>query len=763
MVGLSQPSVSYQVPHARWRRVVAARDFASWIWLVELVLLDVAVAGNNLWLERAVAALLLAVLPGRLLLRALRVPAASVSQFVAYLPSASVAVLVATTLVVDLVGPLFGFHEPLRRLPLLVGLNLVLLGLAALGHTAPVTCTLKVSELIGRVRWLWPLVLPVISVAAAARLDNGRGGGVSILVLVAVVIMIPVCTVIANGIHSRRIKLLLYASGLSLMLLTSMRSSYVIGFDINSEYFDFHQTVLSGIWHAGHLNPYEAMLSLTVLPASLHALIGGQDVWIFKLGYPALFAFFPVAVFEVGTRFLSRRAAFVAAALVVSQSYFFQQQPEIARQEIALLIFAGIIGALLDASLAKRVQIALVSVLGVTLVLCHYSTTYIAIGLCLMACVAAKVVSFRRTEKIPVLRWLIAAGVMTAAAVVWYLPVTHSTSNITTAAQSIRQSGLQLLPGRTKGENIISAYFNGPRRTPTSPTQYQSSIARYYAENRSFLVPLPQATAPVYNLRAAPPLSVPDRAPAIGSLLSDAELLVQQTINAFAVIGALVFAFRRKGDPLTRMIGALGVASFAVLVVSRLSGALATDYNSSRLFLQCLFVLSLLEAALIEMVVKRLRSRPAVGLVLFGGFSLMLVIAFVGNSGLAVPAVGGNPPLILSNKGEDHAAFYPNAQEQATAVWLAHAVPPSRVIYADYYAQLRLDQFTDLRQAVFIDLTPQTIDQSAWIFASTANVVGHRTWGVTNSGVLDIVFPSLFLQRYFDVVYSTGATEIFHQ
>ena len=763
MVGLSQPSVSYQVAHARWRRLVAGRDFAAGIWIVELALLDVAVAGNNLWLERVVAALLLAVLPGRLLLRALRVPAASVGRFVAYLPCASVAVLVASTLVVDLVGPLLGVHEPLRRLPLLVGLNLALLVLAALGRGAPEYCTLKVSDLIGQLRWMWPLLLPLIAVLAAARLDNGDGGGASVLVVVAVVVMIPVCTLMANGLHSRQIKLLLYASGLSLMLLTAMRSSYVIGFDINSEYFDFHQTVVNGIWHAGHLNPYEAMLSLTVLPASLHALIGGQDVWIFKLGYPALFAFFPVAVFELGTRFLSRRAAFVAAALVVSQSYFFQQQPEIARQEIALLIFAGVIGALLDASLTKKAQIAFVSVLGITLVLCHYSTAYIAIGLCLMACVAAKVASLRRPEKVPVLRWLIAAGVMSTAAAVWYLPVTHSTSNITAAAQSIRQSGFQLLPGRTKGESIISAYFNGLRRTATSPSQYQSSIASYYETNRSFIVPLPQAADPQYNVRAAPSLSVTDRAPAIGSLLSDAELLVQQTINAFAVLGALVFAFRRKGDPLTRMIGALGVASFAVLVASRLSGALATDYNSSRLFLQCLFVLSLLEAALIEMVVKRLGSLKGAGIVLFGGFSLMLVIAFVGNSGLAVPVVGGNPPLILSNKGEDHAAFYPDTQEQATAVWLEHAVPPGRVIYADYYAQLRLDQFTSLRKGVFIDLTPQTIDQSAWVYASTANVVGHRTWGVANSGILDIVFPSRFLQRYFDVVYSTGATEIFHR
>jgi uncharacterized membrane protein len=760
---LSQPSLSYRAPHARWRRFVAGRDIVRAVWAIELVVLDVAVAGNTLWLERAVAALLLAVLPGRLLLRALRVPAASVRRYVAYLPCASVAVLVASTLLVDVAGPFVGVHEPLRRLPVLVGLNLVLLGIAALGHKAPAACDLNVSELFGRVRWLWPLLLPLVAVAAAARLDNGYGSLLSVVVVVACVVMIPVCTVKANGMHRRQVKLLLYSAGLSLMLLTSMRSSYVIGFDINSEYFDFHQTVLNGIWHFGHLNPYEAMLSLTVLPASLHALLGGQDVWIFKFGYPALFALFPVAVFELGIRFLSRRAAFVAAALVVSQAYFFQQQPEIARQELALLLFAGVIGALFDTSLGRNMQLVLVSVLGATLVVCHYSTTYITIGLCLMASAVAKVLSFRRPVKIPVLRWLAAAGVMAAAAAIWYLPATHSTSNITAAAQSIRQSGFQLLPGRHKGESIISAYFNGLRQAPSSPKQYQSSIAAYYADNRSYIVPLPQATDPAYNLRAAPSLSVTDRAPAIGSLLNDAELLVQQTINAAAVIGALVFAFRRRGDPLTRMIGAVGVASFAVLVASRLSGALATDYNSSRLFLQCLFILSLLEAALIEVVVKRLRSRPEVGVLLFGGFSLMLVIAFVGNSGLAVPVVGGDPPLIFSNKGEDHAAFYPDTQEKTTAVWLAHAVPPGRVIYADYYAQLRLDQFTDLRSGVFIDVTPRTIDQQAWVFASTANVVGQRSWGLTSSGVLDITFPSRFLQQYFDVVYSTGATEIFHR
>ena len=185
MAHLSQPSVSYQAPHARWRRLVAGRDIVRAIWVVELLVLDVAVAGNTLWLERVAAALLLAVLPGRLLLRALRVPASSVYQYVAYLPCASVAVLVASTLLVDLVGPPLGLHEPLRRLPLLVGLNLALLGLAALGHRAPDSCNLSMPDLIGRVRWLWPLLLPVVSVTAAARLDNGDGNLLAVVVVVA--------------------------------------------------------------------------------------------------------------------------------------------------------------------------------------------------------------------------------------------------------------------------------------------------------------------------------------------------------------------------------------------------------------------------------------------------------------------------------------------------------------------------------------------------------------------------------------------------
>ena len=763
MAGLSQPAVTHTAPLARLPRRVVSRWKVPPAWIVELVLLDAAIVGNSLWLARAVAVVLLAVLPGQLLLRSLRVPAASVRQYVAYLPCASVAVLIATTLVVDLLGPVLSLHEPLRRWPLLIGLNIALLVLAYLGRHAISSCELKCSDLIGPVRWFWPLLLPLASVVAAERLNNGDGNGLAIGVLVAVAVMIPACTWLANGMHRRQMNLVLYGSGLAVILLTSMRSSFVIGFDINSEYFDFHQTVMNGIWHFGHLNPYEAMLSLTVLPASLHALIGGQDVWIFKLGYPALLALFPVAVYSLGTRFLSRRASFVAAAIVIAQAYFFQQQPEIARQEIALLIFAGLMGALLDSSLGRWPQLGLVSVLGVTLVVCHYSTTYIAILLCLLAPLLAVTFSRRKGSPLPVLPWLLAALVMSMAALIWYVPATHSGNNVSDVAESLRQSGIDLLPGRVKGESLISAYFNGLREPPESAMQYEHSIAAYYAGHMSYIVPLPAATDPAYNLRAAAPANLPDHAPPVASALADAELLVQQLIDFLAVIAALVYAFRRRGDPLTRLIGAAGIASLFVLTASRLSGALAADYNSSRLFLQCLFILALLEAGFLELAAKRFKSRSWPGFALFGSFSLLLLVAFVGNTHLTAPVTGANPPLILYNNGQDYAGFYPSTQEKATAQWLAAVVPPQRVIYADYFAELRLDQFSNLRNAVFNDVTPRTLDQHAWIFASTTNVVDHLTWGSTNSGIVDFVFPAPFVDTYFNVVYSTGSTEVLHR
>ena len=751
------PSAPAHLPAARRRAPLPP----AWVGL--LVVLDLAVAGSGLWLGRVVAAVLVALLPGQLALQALRVPAASVRRFPVYLVASSVVVLPATGLGVDLVGPLLGAHAPLRRLPLTVALDVVIALLGLAGRRAPRSCRVVGADVVARARWLWPLLWPLASIAAAARLDAGRGNTVAVAVLVAVALLVPACAVAAPRMHRQHLSLVVYGAGLAVMLLTSMRTAYVVGYDISSEYADFHRTVTSGVWHGGHLGPYEAMLSLTVLPASLHALVGGQDVFIFKLFYPALFALFPVAVFWLASWILSRRGAFVAAAVVLVQYYFFQQQPEIARQEIGLLVFAALVGALLDRSLGRPAQLALVATLAAALVVCHYSTSYVAIVECLSVALLAGLGSLSRARRVPALPWLVAALVTAGVAVAWYVPVTHSTSNLTFVAQTFKRKGIAILPGRQKGESVFSAYFNGVRQAPPTVASYQRDIATLYGRYERFIVPLPGATAPRFDLRPAASADLSGRFPGLAGGLSTAELVIQQAVNALGALGALVLALRRRSGVVARAIGYAGLAATAVLAASRLSGTVAADYNSSRLFLQCLLVYAVAEVALIETALARWRALRVLRPVALCGFALALAVAFLANSGLSAPLVGGGPPFVLYNAGEDFNRLDVSAPEQAAAEWLASAVPAKRVVYADNYGVLRLDEFTPLNQAVFTAITPRTLDQHAWVYATRSNVVGHLTWGQTSHGQLDVAFPASFLADEYDVVYSSGTTEVFHR
>ena len=72
VAGVSDIQMTIKALQNRPRHLVSARGMGRpATWLVEMIVLDLAVAGNSVWLLRFVAVLLLAVLPGRLLLRAL--------------------------------------------------------------------------------------------------------------------------------------------------------------------------------------------------------------------------------------------------------------------------------------------------------------------------------------------------------------------------------------------------------------------------------------------------------------------------------------------------------------------------------------------------------------------------------------------------------------------------------------------------------------------------------------------------------------------
>ena len=323
-----------------------------------LALLALLTPLHGVWAVQVLLVPLLLIVPGVILLRALRIHGEAVAMNPVYVPAASMIVLLVSGLAVDFIGPLGGISAPLRAAPLLISLLIVCAALLAGSRSAPAETAIPWGSVSQPVRLAWPLLMPLLSAAGALRLNSGHTAHVAELAVLVVIVALVAAFLLAPRCDDSLLVVIIFATALAMMWSFSLRGDLVYGFDISSEYYSLNQTVTTGIWHVSHPNDaYGAMLSLTVLPAQLHALSGMPALLIFKVVYPVIGAFFPVAVFCLARRVLAGRWAFMAAALVVMQQTFFQQLPALARQEIAMVLFAALMCAVLDSSQATRIAV----------------------------------------------------------------------------------------------------------------------------------------------------------------------------------------------------------------------------------------------------------------------------------------------------------------------------------------------------------------------------------------------------------------------
>ena len=726
------------------------------------MLLALLVPAHRLWAVQVLLILLLLILPGEILLRAMRVPGRAIASFPAYVPCASLAVLIGSGLAVDLAGPLVGVTAPLRAAPLLAGLELVCAALLAASVKAPETTAIPWHSLRLPGRTMLPLLLPLVAVAGALRLNNGYSNTVALIAVCACLLVFVVVLAYASWLDPALLAMVIYAIGLAMLWAFSLRSDLVYGYDISDEYYVFHQTVATGIWHPAHPgDAYGAMLSTTVLPTALHAVAGVPEPLVFTVVYPAITALFPVAVFWLARRVLSLRWAFAAAALILTQATFGQELPAIARQEIALMFFVALVAAMLDRRLRRYPQWALAAVFAAALTVSHYSTTYLAISLIgLMLALQWGLSWLRRVPRISG-AFAVAFAVTLAGATIWYGPVTQSVSNLSQFVQSAEGQGFNLLPNRVAGEGIIAAYLEGNTSAPMSAAQYAQAVHQEYAKDRPYVTPLRDASQPRYALQNSAAPAPPVKSSLGYSVFTSGQVVVQQLEYLLAAVGALILVLRRQVPVLARQAGLFSLATLLLLVMTRLSGTIAAAYNGERAVLQSMVVLVI--AACWPLSVLEARPRRWLPGVVAAAVSASLTVMLIGSSGLVGALLGGGTATNLANSGEDYERFYMTAPELAAARWLGAAVSPGQLVYADRYAQLPLIAMTGIGRGLMLDVTPMTLDQHAWVYASTTNVVDGRGRAQFNGDDVVYVFPSRFLHDNYNLVYTDGSSEVFHR
>jgi uncharacterized membrane protein len=711
------------------------------------------------WTVQLLMVPLLLIIPGVILMRVLRVPGKTVAANPIYVPAASILVLTGSGLAIDLIGPVVGIAAPLRTMPLLITLELVCAALLLGSLNAPPSTQIPWAALDRPIALAWPLILPLVGAAGALRLNSGHSNAVAAISIILVIVTLIVVFLRAPWYDDAALIVIIFAAGLALLWSFSLRGDLVYGFDISNEYNAMNQVVTTGIWHLPHPNDaYGAMLSVTIFPAELHAISGVPALLILKVIDPLIGALFPVGVFCLGRRILGGRWAFLAAGLVIMQQSFFQQLPALSRQEIATLLFAALVAAALDYTQSQRARWIFVCALSLGMVVSHYSTAYMAIPLLAMAVAFQWIVSWFR----PVPRMsgavLLAVGISIASATVWYGSLTHSTSNMSQFVQTMEGQGINVLPNQ--GGNPISTFLQGEANQQLSPAKYQSYISGYYKATFPFITPLPDASDPQYNLKNAPYLVPPVTMPAAANGLTLIDLLIEQLVNLLTGVAALLLVLRRKLRTFASQIGILGLGSIVILILTRISGTIAQAYNPQRAFLQLLIVLAPAICWMFAQLGTKYKwTRPWILVIC----SASLGLALLGSTGITGLFFGGGPASNLADNYEDYENFVVYGPDLASAGWLLKEAPASALIYADRYGDLRLVTQTGERSGLFGDVTPETTDQHAWVYATRTNIVDSITESDTGAYTGVYEFPKLFLDSNFNVVYTNGTSEVFHR
>ncbi|WP_370020272.1 hypothetical protein [Planotetraspora sp. GP83] len=737
--------------------------------LAPLVLIGLLVGLREIWAVQALLFALLLTAPGCLLLRALRVPDSAVAAFPLYVPSASLVVLLLSGLAVNVLGPLVGVVAPLRPVPLLVGLELVCLLLFWAGMSAPGEAAISWHSLLP-VRWLiLPALLPLTAAAGALRLNNGYGNAVAVATVIACVVVLIAGIAAVDRLGDGRLGVLLFVVALAMMWSYALRSDLVYGFDIATEYATARATIEAGVWHANHsTDAYGAMLSITTLPAQLHALSGLPEVLLLKVAYPVVFALFPVGVFNLARRFLPRRWAFLAAVYVLAQGEISQQLPALARQEIALVLFVALVGAVFDGRMRRYQRLTMIGLFVPAVVMSHYSSAYFAIVMLGGAVALQLAVSvFRRVSSVNGALSASFAGI-TFFAVLWYVPITDSASNVSQFRTLVTSDGLQLMPHGIPGQSLFASYLNGTELTNMSASEYSRAVRDNYKASKPYIIPYGDSRRIRYRLQDAAAPKAPVVVPVLRGVLNIGELLAKQLGNLLALVGALVLVLRRRSPGAARVVGLLSIPALGFLAIFRLSGTFAVAYNQGRAQLQAMVLLSIpLFWVLHRIPHGRLvpaRRAETIHRVLGAAAASAVITIFLNTSGLVGATLGGGTGSNLAATGEDFERFYMFTPELAAARWLGeHRDDPKSFVYGDRYGQLRLATAARISNGFVTDITPQTLNRHAWIYSSYNNTVYGRARSTLNGRLATYVFPNSFIDTHYNLVYANKYSKVFYR
>lgn len=689
--------------------------------------------------------------------------------------------------------PLLGIARPLDRTPVVATL---LMALLALGLWRPRRWRWRDglsgdsrAATAGTVGWRdqFILILGVIvvvgAVAGAVRLNNGLDGSLTTATLIFVASAMVVLFSWRRLLNELTIGIVIFLLSLSLLFMTSMRGWNVTGHDIQREYGILQLAMDNGVWDIDALrDAYNACLSITVLPAIVVRTTGIPDLYVFKVVSQALFALCAVLVYLIARRFASRTVALLGVIYFLPFPVYFSDMPYLNRQQVAFFLVGVILLLVTNGALTMKTRRVGFVILGIGVLLSHYSTIYMLLLILTLTWSIALAVRLyrarirRRTrersrhrqvtaESPTVLNWAVLLALATCT-FLWVGPITHTASELDDTISSTLKS----LTGDGNGARSSTTSFSilgGAKLTPEQALKdYSDEVIERTQSTRDSGETYPLSEVEKYPINYVPfdkvPLGVAGRAAQnmnvnVADVKHEVAWVLARLTQVFIAIG-LILVLRNKARgfrPTPEFV--FGAAACIIAVaLNTLLPIVSTKYDVGRTFLQSLFWLAPVWAVgSIQAFgwLGRARSiRVALGIA---------IVFFLLASNVISQIFGGEPPAMqVNNSGPAYDKYYVQVQDVAAIEWLdkrfSETLTPlmQAETFSGIYAYSKIGPGVD-------DISPAEIRKDAYVFLNDSTTQSGAVTVFSDGDNVSYRYPFEFLDSNKSLIFSSGGARIY--
>jgi len=340
-----------------------------------VVFLDIPIA------RQVIGFLYLTFVPGFVFLRLLKLENLDDIETILLSVGFSLAFLMIVGLVVNDIGFMIGFSNPLTLLPLTITLNSVIVVASMLGHIGDA----KIRFTLIQSRKMLPSLLllvsvPILSVVGAIWVNSFENNTILLFLMVAISLVFAMGVMSKKLLPSRLYAFAIFVIAISLLYHSLLISNYIVSFgsDVTTELFVFKNVQNNAYWGPTKFFPRQSsMLSITILPTLYSNLLNVDPTWTFKILFPLIFSFVPVGLYQVWRKYIGERYAFVSAFLFMAQQTFYFEIVSLNRQMVGELFLVLLLLVVFNNRMKRSSKTVCFIVFAFGLVVSHYGLSEI--------------------------------------------------------------------------------------------------------------------------------------------------------------------------------------------------------------------------------------------------------------------------------------------------------------------------------------------------------------------------------------------------